>query len=64
VAAARREEPGGRLLGLEAGGGWLASWAKWAVRFSFGFFLFFSNFKIPILNNHKIHNNQTQIIYK
>jgi hypothetical protein len=27
-------------------------------------FSFFSNFEIPILNNHKIHNNQTQIIYK
>jgi hypothetical protein len=37
------------------------------VRLGFGFFLFlfpFSNFKIHILNNHKIYNNETKIIYK
>jgi hypothetical protein len=44
----------GRLLGLGAGGGRLALWAKWAVRFSLGFiylFIFeflFSNFEIHI----------------
>jgi hypothetical protein len=49
AAAAGREEQGGRLLGLGVGGGRLASWAKWVVRFSLGFFIYlFSNFSFLI----------------
>jgi hypothetical protein len=50
LAAAAAGDRGARSLGL--GGGRLASWAKWAIRFSLDFFSFFyisfSNFEIHI----------------
>jgi hypothetical protein len=43
-----------------------AKWARWPARVSLGFVFFLFPFQISkyILNNHKIHINQTKIIYK
>jgi hypothetical protein len=50
--------------GAHASGPWWAVRVRVKLGFFFFFFYFFSNFKNIFLNNPKIHNNYTKIIYK
>jgi hypothetical protein len=65
----RERRGGGRVAAAAAGcqgraHGWL-TWVLLGLRVRvFLFFYFFSNFKNIFLNNPKIHNNYTKIIYK
>jgi hypothetical protein len=65
LAAAAAWKPGGQRLSREGRAQLRGPWWALGLGFSFLFlFYLFSNFKNTFLNNPKIHNNYTKIIYK